>query len=80
MPEGNHQETYRKNIFNINSTQPPDTVLTEKGEKRDWGGGFKMAKKSRGGRMSAAKKRAAKRAGGHGRVKKRAAGRNIMKT
>ena len=40
----------------------------------------KMAKKSRGGRMTAAKKRAAKSPGGKGRVKKRRAGRNIMKT
>ena len=44
------------------------------------GGDFKMAKKSRGGRMTAAKKRAAKRTGGRGAIKKRAAGRNIMKT
>jgi hypothetical protein len=49
-------------------------------EERDQGGDFKMAKKSRGGRMTAAKKRAAKRSGGRGRVKNRAAGRNIMKT
>ena len=41
---------------------------------------IKMAKKSRGGRMTAAKKRAAKRSGGRGAIKKRAAGRNIMKT
>jgi hypothetical protein len=40
----------------------------------------KMAKKSRGGRMTAAKKRAAKRHGGKGAIKKRAVGRNIMKT
>jgi hypothetical protein len=44
------------------------------------GGDFKMAKKSRGGRMTAAKKRAAKKSGGRGAIKKRAAGRNIMKT
>jgi len=41
---------------------------------------FKMAKKSRGGRMTAAKKRAAKSPGGRGRVRKRKAGRKIMKT
>jgi hypothetical protein len=40
----------------------------------------KMAKKSRGGRMTAVKKRAAKKSGGRGAIKKRAAGRNIMKT
>jgi hypothetical protein len=39
---------------------------------------FKMAKKSRGGRMTAAKKRAAKKPGGKGRVAKRKAGRRIM--
>jgi hypothetical protein len=44
------------------------------------GGDFKMANKSRGGRMTAAKKRAAKKSGGRGAIKKRAAGRNIMKT
>jgi hypothetical protein len=44
------------------------------------GGEFKMAKKSRGGRMTAAKKRAAKKSGRRGAIKKRAAGRNIMKT
>jgi hypothetical protein len=44
------------------------------------GGDFRMAKKSRGGRMTAAKKRAAKKSGGRGAIKKRAAGRNIMKT
>jgi len=44
------------------------------------GGEFKMAKKSRGGRMTAAKKRAAKKSGGRGAIEKRAAGRNIMKT
>ena len=43
-------------------------------------GDFKMAKKSRGGRMTAAKKRAAKSAGGRGSVRKRPAGRNIMRT
>jgi hypothetical protein len=41
---------------------------------------FKMAKKSRGGRMTAAKSRAAKRPGGKGPVKDRAAGKHIMKT
>jgi hypothetical protein len=41
---------------------------------------FKMAKKSRGGRMTAAKKRAAKKPGGKGRVAKRKAGRRIMST
>jgi hypothetical protein len=41
---------------------------------------FKMAKKSRGGRMTAAKKRAAKRPGGKGRVAKRKVGRKIMST
>jgi hypothetical protein len=40
----------------------------------------KMAKKSRGGRMTAAKKRAAKTSGGKGMVKNRPAGKNIMKT
>jgi hypothetical protein len=44
------------------------------------GGDFKMAKKSRGGRMTAAKRRAAKKSGGRGAIKKRAAGPNIMKT
>ena len=39
---------------------------------------FKMAKKSRGGRMTAAKKRAAKRPGGKGPVAKRKAGKRIM--
>jgi hypothetical protein len=43
-------------------------------------GDFKMAKKSRGGRMTAAKKRAAKKSGGRDATKKRAAGRNNMKT
>jgi hypothetical protein len=41
---------------------------------------FKMAKKSRGGRMTAAKVRAAKTPGGKGPVKDRAAGKHIMKT
>ena len=41
---------------------------------------FKMAKKSRGGRMTAAKKRAAKKPGGKGPVAKRKAGRKIMST
>jgi hypothetical protein len=41
---------------------------------------FKMAKKSRGGRMTAAKSRAAKTPGGKGPVKDRAAGKHIMKT
>ena len=50
------------------------------GRKEIKGGDFKMAKKSRGGRMTAAKKRAAKKSGGRGAIKKRAAGRNIMKT
>jgi hypothetical protein len=40
----------------------------------------KMAKKSRGGRMTAAKKRAAKSTKGKGRVKKRKAGRKVMET
>jgi hypothetical protein len=40
----------------------------------------KMAKKSRGGRMTAAKKRAAKSAGGKGMVKNRPAGKKIMRT
>jgi hypothetical protein len=40
----------------------------------------KMAKKSRGGRMTGAKKRAAKTAKGKGRVRKRKAGRKIMET
>ena len=40
----------------------------------------KMAKKSRGGRMTAAKKRAAKKPGGKGRVAKRKAGKRIMST
>jgi hypothetical protein len=44
------------------------------------GGDFKMAKKSRGGRMTAAKKRAAKSPGGRGAVKKRSAGKKIMST
>jgi hypothetical protein len=41
---------------------------------------IKMAKKSRGGRMTAAKKRAAKKPGGKGRVKNRKAGKRIMAT
>jgi len=41
---------------------------------------IKMAKKSRGGRMTAAKKRAAKKSGGRGLVKNRPAGRKIMST
>ena len=41
---------------------------------------MKMAKKSRGGRMTAAKKRAAKRPGGKGPVAKRKAGKKIMST
>jgi hypothetical protein len=41
---------------------------------------FKMAKKSRGGRMTAAKKRAAKKPGGKGRVAKRKTGKKIMST
>ncbi|MHB8845712.1 MAG: hypothetical protein ACYC7L_13315 [Nitrospirota bacterium] len=41
---------------------------------------FKMAKKSRGGRMTAAKVRAAKKPGGKGPVKDRPAGKHIMKT
>jgi hypothetical protein len=40
----------------------------------------KMAKISRGGRMTAAKKRAAKSPGGKGMVKNRPAGKNIMST
>jgi hypothetical protein len=40
----------------------------------------KMAKKSRGGRMTAAKRRAAKGRGGKGSVKNRPAGRRIMRT
>jgi hypothetical protein len=40
----------------------------------------KMAKKSRGGRMTAAKSRAKKSAGGRGPVKGRKAGKKIMKT
>lgn len=43
-------------------------------------GSFKMAKKSRGGRMTAAKKRAAKKSGGKGKVKSRKAGKRIMAT
>ncbi len=43
-------------------------------------GGNKMAKLSRGGRMTAAKRRAAKSAGGNGMVKNRPAGRKIMST
>lgn len=48
--------------------------------KEGKGGDDKMAKKSRGGRMTAAKKRAKKAPGGKGRVKRRKAGRKIMKT
>jgi hypothetical protein len=44
------------------------------------GGELRMAKKSRGGRMTAAKKRDAKAPGGKGPVKKRKAGAKIMKT
>jgi hypothetical protein len=44
------------------------------------GGDFRMAKKSRGGRMTAAKSRAKKSPGGKGMVKNRRAGKNIMKT
>jgi len=40
----------------------------------------KMAKKSRGGRMTAAKTRASKTPGGRGQVKKRTVGKRIMKT
>jgi hypothetical protein len=40
----------------------------------------KMAKKSRGGRMTAAKVRAAKTPGGKGPIKDRPAGKHIMKT
>jgi hypothetical protein len=46
----------------------------------DEGGELKMAKKSRGGRMTAAKNRAAKTAGGKGPVKTRKVGEKIMKT
>jgi len=52
----------------------------DKSWKRDSRGDFKMAKKSRGGRMTAAKRRAAKSRGGRGPVRKRRAGRNIMRT
>lgn len=41
---------------------------------------YKMAKKSRGGRMTAAKKRAAKKPGGKGPIKDRPAGKHIMNT
>jgi hypothetical protein len=41
---------------------------------------IRMAKKSRGGRMTAAKNRAAASKGGRGPVKKRAAGKKIMST
>ena len=44
------------------------------------GGSSRMAKKSRGGRMTAAKKRAAKAPGGTGPIKHRPAGERIMKT
>jgi len=45
------------------------------------GGDFKMAKISRGGRMTAAKRRAKSgRPGGKGMVKNRPAGKNIMST
>ena len=50
------------------------------GEGKEDGGDFKMARKSRGGRMTAAKKRAAKSPGGRGRVRKRKAGQKIMKS
>ena len=40
----------------------------------------KMAKKSRGGRMTAAKRRAAKKSGGKGMIKNRPIGKNIMRT
>ncbi len=43
-------------------------------------GGYKMAKKSRGGRMTAAKFRASKSLGGRGMVKNRTVGKNIMRT
>ena len=49
-------------------------------EKKERGEFKKMAKKSRGGRMTAAKARAAKAPGGQGPVKKRKAGKRIMKT
>jgi hypothetical protein len=41
---------------------------------------YKIAQKSRGGRMTAAKKRAAKKSGGKGPVAKRKAGRRIIST
>jgi hypothetical protein len=41
---------------------------------------YRMAKISRGARMTAAKKRAAKSPGGKGKIKDRPAGKNIMKT
>ena len=40
----------------------------------------KMAKSSRGGRMTAAKKRAAQSAGGRGKIKNRSVGKKIMRT
>jgi len=58
----------------------PFRIIETKPEKEIQGGDFKMAKKSRGGRMTAAKRRAAKSAGGRGPVRKRRAGRNIMRT
>jgi hypothetical protein len=64
-------EHVRSEPYRIEETKP---------EKRDSRGDFKMAKKSRGGRMTSAKKRAAKRAGGRGPVRRRSAGRSIMRT
>jgi hypothetical protein len=58
----------------------PFRIEEPKQEKSVLRGDFKMAKKSRGGRMTAAKRRAAKSAGGRGSVRKRRAGRNIMRT
>jgi hypothetical protein len=55
-------------------------------KKKNYGGRWNMAKKSRGGRMTAAKNRAKKgaktggRPGGKGMVKNRPAGKNIMRT
>jgi hypothetical protein len=72
--------TKGKPRFHLHGQQQLGKQGRLEGKKRDQGGDFKMAKKSRGGRITAAKKRAAKKPGGRGAIKKRAAGRNIMKT
>jgi hypothetical protein len=56
----------------------PQTITRIALHETDVKEGDKMAKKSRGGRMTAAKKRAAKSSKGKGRVKRRKAGRKVM--